>query len=164
MNATMSCDAAVQEALNLYPGQGCHCAQAVLQVMMEEYELRDEKCLWAVYGFFGGIAGNQAAPCGALYGAVVALGLIYSCDLKKEKEVSRQRLAIREDTDALFKSFISRFGAISCRSLVGIDFTMPGEHQRFLQSDIRKEKCYRYVEFVIRKLYELKGIRYGRKR
>jgi len=164
MNPTMSCDGAVQKALDLYPGQGCHCAEAVLKVMCEAYELNGEKCMWSAIGFNGGISGNQVATCGALSGAVMALGFIYGCDSTKQGEVKRQRLAIQEDADALFKGFVSRFGAISCRSLVGIDFTMPGEHQRFLQSDIRREKCYRYVDFVIRKFYELKGIRDGRKR
>ena len=130
--------------------------------MWEAYDIRDEKCLWGALGFTGGIAGNQAAPCGALPGAVVALGFHHSCDLKQKEEAKKRRLAIRADADALFKSFVNRFGAISCRELVGLDFTIPTEYQKF-QAGVWKEKCNHFVEFIIRKLYELEGVRDGGK-
>jgi hypothetical protein len=34
---------------------------------------------------------------------------------------------------------------------------MPGEYQRFLESGIWKDKCTKYVEFMIEKLYELEN-------
>jgi hypothetical protein len=36
-----------------------------------------------------------------------------------------------------------------------MDFSKPGEYQKFLESGIWKDKCERYVEFMIEKLYEL---------
>lgn len=122
--------------------------------MWEAYDVKDEKCLWAGIGFAGGIARNQVAPCGAVSGAVVALGLHHSCDLSQKEEAKRRREAVREDADALLKSFLSKFGAISCRQLVGLDFTIPEQYQRF-QAGVWKEKCDHFVDFIITKLYEL---------
>jgi hypothetical protein len=36
-----------------------------------------------------------------------------------------------------------------------MDFSKPGEYQKFLESGIWKDKCEKYVEFMIEKLYEL---------
>ena len=36
-----------------------------------------------------------------------------------------------------------------------MDFSKPGEYQKFLESGIWKDKCVKYVEFMIDKLYEL---------
>lgn len=123
--------------------------------MWEAYDVKDEKCLWAGVGFTGGIARNQAAPCGAISAAVMALGFHLSCDLKLKEDAKQRRLDVRDDADAVVKGMMSEFGAISCRELVGMDFTIPGEYQRFSQSGVWKEKCNRFVEFIIRKLYEL---------
>ena len=38
---------------------------------------------------------------------------------------------------------------------IGMDFSRPGEYQKFLESGIWKDKCEKYVTFMIEKLYEL---------
>lgn len=123
--------------------------------MWEAFDMKDEKCLWASTAFNGGIARNQNAPCGALSSGVVVLGLHHSCDMKQEEKAKRRRDIIREDADALFKSFLIKYGDTVCIKLLGLDFSIPGEYQRFQQSGIWKDRCHCYVEFVIRKLYEL---------
>jgi hypothetical protein len=40
--------------------------------------------------------------------------------------------------------------------VVGIDFSKPDEYERFRKDpNIRKEKCERFVQYVVEKLYEL---------
>jgi hypothetical protein len=36
-----------------------------------------------------------------------------------------------------------------------MDFSKPGEYQKFLKSRIWKDKCEKYVAFMIEKLYKL---------
>ena len=36
-----------------------------------------------------------------------------------------------------------------------MDFSKPGEYQKFLESGTWKDKCEKYVEFMIDKLYDL---------
>ena len=40
-----------------------------------------------------------------------------------------------------------------------MDFSKPDEYQKFLKSGIWKDKCGKYVEFMIEKLYELEDDR-----
>jgi len=59
------------------------------------------------------------------------------------------------DASHLVTSFIERFGTITCGDLLGLDFSEPGAYHAFLESGIWEDKCQKYVEFVIEKLYEL---------
>ena len=55
----------------------------------------------------------------------------------------------------LVKDFKKEFGGMTCGGLLGIDFSEPGGYQKFQESGIWKDKCYKYIEYVVEKLYEL---------
>jgi hypothetical protein len=55
--------------------------------------------------------------------------------------------------------FKRQFGDITCSGLIGMDFSKPGEYQRFLESGIWKDRCEKYVEFMIERLYEIEADR-----
>ena len=123
--------------------------------MWETYGLSDEGLLWAGTAFNAGIAGEQQATCGAVSGSVVSLGLRYRCP-PSEKDKGRQaRTDARRDASELFRSFVGKFGAVTCRDLLGLDFSKPEAYRKFQESDIWKDKCGKYVQFVVEKLYEL---------
>jgi hypothetical protein len=115
----------------------------------ESFDLGPEDVLWAAVPFMGGIAGNQEAPCGAVSAAVVAAGLIHRAPLADKGRAREGRGKARSAADRIVKSFVGRFGALSCRDLVGMDFSSPGEYAKFLESGLWKEKCNRYVEFLV---------------
>ena len=123
--------------------------------MWEAYELGNEDLLWAGTAFNGGIAGQQQAPCGAVSGSAVCLGLRYRCPLTEKQKAEQARLAAREDASELVRSFTDKFGSIICRDLLGFDFSDTEATRRFRESGIWKEKCDNYVQFVVEKLYEL---------
>ena len=123
--------------------------------MWEAYDLGDEELLWCGVAFTGGIGGQQQAPCGAVSASAVFLGLRHRCPSEEKQRVKQARNAAREDAGELVKSFADNFGAISCRELIGLDFSQPGVYQQFRESGIWKDKCDHYVQFVIEKLYEL---------
>jgi C_GCAxxG_C_C family probable redox protein len=122
--------------------------------MWETYDLKDEDILWAGIAFNGGIAGNQLAPCGAVSAATLSVGLLHRCSMDDKQKAKQQRLDAREDAGKLVNGFKEKFGAITCRELMGIDFSKPEAYRAFRESGVAKEKCDRYVEFVIEKLYE----------
>jgi glutaredoxin 3 len=123
--------------------------------MWEALGLNNEDILWTCIAFNGGIAGQQSAPCGAVSASTVCLGLRHRWPLTDKKRASQERLEAREDASQLVRSFIERFGAITCRDLIGIDFSNPVAYRAFQESGISKDKCDKYVEFIIEKLYEL---------
>ena len=123
--------------------------------MWEAYGLQNEDILWTCIAFNGGIAGQQSAPCGAISAATVCIGLRNHCPLTDKPRAKQGRLDAREDASRLVRSFTDRFGAITCRELIGIDFSKPEAYRAFLESGLSQNKCLKYVEFVIEKLYEI---------
>lgn len=101
----------------------------------------------------GGISGQQEGPCGALSASVVCLGLLHRSPLSEKKRSKQARHRARQDGDELLRGFKEDFGNISCRQLVGFDFSKPGEYQKFLESGIWKDKCMNYVQFAVEKFY-----------
>lgn len=123
--------------------------------MWEAYGLDNEDILWTCVAFLGGIAGEQSGPCGAISASAVCLGLRHRCPLADKQRAKRERFNARGEAGQLVKSFLERFGTIACRDLLSIDFSQPGAYHGFQESGIWKDRCHRYVEFVIEKLYEL---------
>lgn len=123
--------------------------------MWEAYGIENEDILWTCIAFNGGIAGRQAAPCGAVSAATVCLGLRHRWPLTDKPRAKQERLDAREDAHELVGDFAEKFGAITCRELIGMDFSQPEVYRQFLESGLWKDKCLNYVQFVIEKLYEL---------
>lgn len=125
--------------------------------MWEAYELGNEDYLWACIPFMGGIAGQQQAPCGAVSASAVCLGLRHRCSLADKAKAKQARNIARLQAGQLVRAFNDEFGDITCRGLLGIDFSIPGEYQKFRELGIWKDKCEKYIVFVIEKLYEFDG-------
>jgi len=154
MAMKMSLQEAKDRAVELMQ-KGYHCGPGVLQVMWEAYGLENEDILWTCTAFAAGIAGHQSAPCGAVSASAVCLGLRHRCPLTDRRKAKQERFDAREDAGQLVRSFTDRFGTIACGDLLGLDFSKPGAYHTFLESGIWKDKCSKYVQFVIEKLYEL---------
>jgi hypothetical protein len=133
--------------------KGYHCGPAVLQVMWQAYRMENEDFLWAGIPFLSGISGQQQAPCGAVSAAAVSLGLRHRCSMSDKRAAKQAREAIRRSSSRLTQEFARQFGDITCRGLLAIDFSKEGEYKRFRESGIWKEKCERYVQYVIERLY-----------
>ena len=123
--------------------------------MWDTYELGNEDMLWSGIAFNGGIGGQQQAPCGAISASAVCLGLHHCCPLSEQDMAKQARLNARKDASEVVRSFEEKFGTIICRDLLGLDFSKPGAYRQFLESGIWKEKCDKYIQFIIEKLYEL---------
>jgi len=123
--------------------------------MWEAYGLESEDVLWTGVAFLGGLAGDQSGPCGAVSAGTVCACLRHRCPLSDRQAAKSARFEARADAGELVRSFKERFGAIACYDLLGIDFTQQGAYHGFRESGIWKDKCNKYVDFVIEKLYEL---------
>jgi hypothetical protein len=122
--------------------------------MWEAYGLGNEDFLWAGIPFMAGISGEQQAPCGAVSASAVSLGLRHRCFFADKEKVKQARNAARHYAGKLVRDFTKQFADITCRGLLGLDFSKPGEYQKFLESGVWKEKCEKYVQYTIEKLYE----------
>lgn len=122
--------------------------------MWETCEMENEDFLWAAVPFLGGIAGQQAAPCGAVSAATIFLGLKYRCSMADEEKAKDARNKSRAEAYEFVKRFTDEFGTITCDNLLGIDLSIPSEAQAFWKSGKFKEKCDRFVPYAIELLYE----------
>ena len=93
--------------------------------------------------------------CGVVSASAVCLGLRHRCPLSDKERSKQARHAVRTFSAKIVTEFNGHFGDITCQGLIGMDFSKPGEYQKFLESGIWKDKCVKYVEFIIEKLYEV---------
>lgn len=122
--------------------------------MWETLGLTNEDILWTAIAFNGGIAGQQLAPCGAVSASAVCLGLLHRYPLSDKQKSKQARLDARADASRLVNEFKENFGSIICRDLIGVDFSDAESYRAFRAAGIGMNKCNKYVEFIIEKLYE----------
>ena len=95
---------AIQEEAVRFHGMGCNCAQSVLAASGKYTGLDQETALNVAAGFGGGVRSGEI--CGAISGAVMAIGLI-----EKDK---RKVAAMTRDC---VESFRQKFGCVRCFDL-----------------------------------------------
>lgn len=111
----------MEEAVNIF-NNGFNCSQAVLSVFCEDFGLDKETALKISTGFGGGC--RKGEICGAVTGAIMALGLKYGHYVEGDVETKNKAYS-------LTKEFISRFEekneSIICKRLLGYDLTIESE-------------------------------------
>jgi C_GCAxxG_C_C family probable redox protein/uncharacterized protein (TIGR02246 family) len=111
---------------------------AVLQAVCQEREIELDVDLIRriAFGFAGGM-GNTGAVCGAVIGAVMAIGL-------ERGRADSMEAALRElDLVAEFRRrFEAEMGTISCRELTGADLTSEEGRAKFMSSDAPQTACF----------------------
>ena len=114
-----------------------------------EIEIDNEIIPRIAFGFAGGI-GNTGAVCGAVVGAVMAIGL------KKERGDTMDD-ALR--TFAVVQEFRRRFEAemetINCRELTGMEMSTKEDIEQFMNSDIPQTVCFPAVSVAYRLVVDL---------
>lgn len=118
-----------------------NCAQAVFSTFAPDLGLDRECALKAATAFGGGLAGT-GATCGAVTGALMAIGLARGMIRPEDTDA-------KEETYRLTRVFMERFKALHfttlCRELLGCDLSTP-EGMAFLKENNLKEKlCAGFV-------------------
>ncbi len=93
-------------------------------------------------GFGGGIGGS-GATCGALVGAVMAVGLIHGRDSSEEERGAAGAIS-RQIHDA----FEEQMGSTACRKLTGLDLTTPEGLRGLRRPEVHERVCRRAVDLA----------------
>jgi len=130
---------------------GLVCAESVLLATCEEFGVNiDEKVIPKIaYAFAGGI-GNTGAVCGAVAGAVMAIGLIN--DRGKTME---EMMSVLGTATEFRRRFESEMETISCRELTGLDLTEAEDIKQLMNSDIPQTVCFPAVAAAHRLVVDL---------
>ena len=114
--------------------QGFNCSQSVFSAFAPELGIPDEIALKLTSPFGGGVA-HQGNVCGAVTGALLALGLQRGSSTVEKKD----------GTYRVAEEFIRRYkvlhGTILCRELIGFDISKPDELRNAREQGVFKSTC-----------------------
>jgi C_GCAxxG_C_C family probable redox protein len=123
--------------------------------MQEYYGIRKNRLIPRIATAFGGGIGRRGSLCGALTGAVMAIGLEHGTNktVLIEKEKAYQ-IALK-----FYDQFVEECGSPFCRELIRYDLTNPEELERMRKSNVREEKCSHFVKKAVEILISLEESR-----
>lgn len=124
-----------------------NCSQSVFTVFGSEDGLSENHCLKIGCAFGAGM-GRQQLTCGAVTGALMALGLKYG---KVVGDPDEKKQYTYEMTSEFFKEFLASHGTTSCRELLkGLDINDPDDHQQIIDQGLFETLCEKYVTDSVR--------------
>ena len=117
--------------------------------MCQEFEIESE-IIPRIASCFGGGIGNTGAVCGAVAGAVMAIGL------KKERgDTMEDWLRIAAVAQEFRRRFEAEMETISCRELTGADLSTVEGREQFMSSDTPQTVCFPAVGLAYRLVVDL---------
>jgi C_GCAxxG_C_C family probable redox protein len=117
----------------------------------QEFEIETENDIIPRIAFyFAGGIGNTGAVCGAVAGAVMAIGL--KLDRADMMDESLRRLSVAQEFRHRFEAEME---TISCRELTGTDLTSEEGLERFMSSDTPQTVCFPAVGVAYRLVVDL---------
>jgi C_GCAxxG_C_C family probable redox protein len=115
----------------------------------QEFEIESE-IIPRIASCFGGGIGNTGAVCGAVAGAVMAIGL------KKERgDTMEDWFLISAVAQEFRRRFEAEMGTINCRELTGADLTTEEGVEQYMSSDIPQTVCFPAVGAAYRLVVDL---------
>ena len=122
---------------------GWHCAQCTLVPWADALGYDEEELLRMAAAFAGGMF--RGDTCGAVTGALMAIGLACGDDQKLTEEKAT----------AFQAAFTERFGSTICRENLGFDLSVPGELDKARESGNMGTRCPGFVRGASEILQEL---------
>ena len=130
---------------------GFNCAQSVFSVFAPELGLEMGAAARTATAFGGGIA-RSGATCGAVTGALMAIGLRYGNGGPEDKEA-------KDRTYGIAREFMRRFeksrGALACRELLGCDIGTPEGYAKARGQGLFDSVCVELVRDAVLILEEM---------
>jgi C_GCAxxG_C_C family probable redox protein len=121
--------------------EGFSCAQAVLSTLAPALGM-DRITALRVAGAFGGGMARTGQTCGAVTGALMALGLRYGAVTANDREAKERTSALARQ---FMESFKARHGALLCPELLGYDLGDPEGRRAAQASGLFTSLCPRLV-------------------
>jgi len=115
----------------------------------QEFNIENE-IIPKIASCFGGGMGNAGETCGAVTGAIMAIGLV-----RKQSTSIEDYLASAEVTRRFLRRFEDEMGAHECRELTGLDLTTEDGSEALMNSDVAMTVCFPAVETAFRIVMEL---------
>ena len=118
-------------------GEGYNCAQAVLATAGAARGLPRATAIKVAQAFGGGM-GRTGNVCGAVTGALMAIGLQCSAKDGQDNAAKEKAHAL---TQEVLKRFQAKHGSLNCRDLIGCDLSTPEGRKEAVESGRHKTVC-----------------------
>jgi C_GCAxxG_C_C family probable redox protein len=128
-----------------------NCCQAVLRTVLEEKKLMFDDAVFIGSGFGGGIIG-RGEICGAVSGAVMAIGILTKT---LHSDLAEHKQATRDLTGIFYEHFESIFGHSTCNGLIGIDRNDPDAKKKASEAGIYRDNCPKFVRTAVNIVLDL---------
>ena len=135
---------AVAEADRLHE-LGYNCAETVLGAV--NAAMGSEPAPLRIATGFGGGVGRTGDICGAVTGAVMALGWIKGRTRPDDKETYA---LVAATVRTLLADFRAEHGTLTCSVLTGYDLSDPAVLTKFGEDKERRQKCARFIDTAAR--------------
>jgi C_GCAxxG_C_C family probable redox protein len=122
--------------------QGFNCTQSVFVAFAPQLGMGEREALKLASPFGGGVA-RRGQICGAVTGALMALGLAEGADTPAGKE-DAYRLG-----QEFLQRFESRHATILCRELIDCDISTPEGHQQAREKGVFANLCPLFVRDAV---------------
>ncbi len=130
--------------------EGYNCSESILKAYLDVF--KKNPTLGAAASGFGGGIGGKGLTCGAITGAVIALGIHHNRQKSDEKEVYA---SLREKTLALLNNFEKEIGSFNCKDLQPYDLTTLEGREKLHDDKEAAKKCKSYLATSAKLLIEL---------
>ena len=118
---------------------GYYCAESVLLALGEHLGVSKEFFPRIASGFCSGVA-RTSGMCGALSGAIMALGLQFGRDVPEDSPDH-----IYSRVAKLLEMFRAEFGSINCEELLGESLATEEARKRLHENKIIATRCPRFT-------------------
>ena len=135
-----------KKAVN-YHKRKFNCAQSVFTVFGQDFGISEDDCLKLSCAFGGGM-GRKQNVCGAVTGALMALGLKYGKGINDPEE---NKMLTYSKTSEFFRQFSKLNGSIVCRELLDdLDLNNPDDCKQIAEQNLFEIKCEKYMADAVR--------------
>jgi C_GCAxxG_C_C family probable redox protein len=142
------------EQAQKYFANNFSCSQSVFAAFAPELGLSVDNSLKVACAFGAGM-GRQQQTCGAVTGALMALGLKYGKGINDNNEKKEQTFAM---TEVLIDKFAQMHGSVNCCELLdGLNMNNSDDLERIQNEKMFETRCSKYVATaaqVVEKLFD----------
>jgi C_GCAxxG_C_C family probable redox protein len=122
-----------------------NCAQSVLSALAPTIGWSEEDALRVAAAFGGGVS-RSGNVCGAVSGAMMAIGLKYGATVGSDKAAKDQTY---ERGEELLRRFRARHGDVLCNGLMGRDVSTPEGRQAARAQGLYDTVCPPLVHYAV---------------
>ena len=142
----------VDQAL-AYFGSEHNCSQSVFRAVLEKYGVYFDEGTAAMAGLGGGV-GLQGNVCGAVSGAVAALGML---NTPKFSDFEEHKNATYTSAAKFIYKFKKKFDTIICDELTGVKMADKDARDDAIESGHFRKTCPKFVEEAVRIVLDIES-------